>query len=250
MSLQTISSKLKRFGLSGNQLKIIAAIAMVCDHIGFYLVPPSLPVHTALRIIGRIAFPVFAYFIAEGCVHSKNKFRYLAMMAFCAVIAEIVFGIANASGMMYVDYSSIFMTFTFGIIAAFLYDFYRKNAEEGHYTEAAIYLAGLAVYMLAIAYIDFYVRSYEYGIGGVLIILLSYFISNRYLKLAGYATGCLAVVVNGVMKGLQSYMLLSVPVMLLYNGKRGKWRMKYFFYIFYPGHIVVILLIGLITGLI
>ena len=57
--------------LSGNQLKIIAAISMTVDHLGFILFPSLI----ILRIIGRIAFPIFAYMIAEGCRYTKNEKR-------------------------------------------------------------------------------------------------------------------------------------------------------------------------------
>ena len=59
-------------GLSGNQLKIIALIAMTIDHIGLQFLPHV----TILRIIGRLAFPIFAYMIAEGCLHTRNRRRY------------------------------------------------------------------------------------------------------------------------------------------------------------------------------
>ena len=56
-------------GLSNDRLKIIAAAAMLIDHIGAYLLPQV----RILRIIGRIAFPIFAFMIAEGCRYTKNK---------------------------------------------------------------------------------------------------------------------------------------------------------------------------------
>lgn len=217
---------------------------MVVDHVGFYLFPGV----TALRVIGRISFPVFAFFIAEGCAHTRNKLRYLAMMFGCAVIAEIVFSIA--SNYVYgIDFSSIFTTFTIGIIAAYLYSLYRESVMDGDNLNSGLYLFALTVFMLAAAYIHFFVRSYEYGIGGVLIILLVYAFNNKFAKLAAAAVGIFAVALTSGWFAVQIYGLLAVPVLALYNGKRGKMRMKYFFYIFYPAHIVVILLVGLITGL-
>ena len=60
------------YSLSGNALKIIAAITMLIDHIGVILLPQI----TLFRVIGRISFPIFAFMIAEGCAHTKNKLRY------------------------------------------------------------------------------------------------------------------------------------------------------------------------------
>ena len=62
----------KKFGLTNNQLKIIAMISMLIDHIGVAMFPNVM----ILRIIGRLAFPIFAYMIAEGCFYTKNKARY------------------------------------------------------------------------------------------------------------------------------------------------------------------------------
>ena len=59
--------------MTGNQLKIIALIAMTCDHVGKILLSQI----GILQIVGRLAFPIFAYMIAEGCVHTKSKKRYL-----------------------------------------------------------------------------------------------------------------------------------------------------------------------------
>ena len=60
----------KKFsGLTGNQLKLIALFAMTCDHVGLQLLPNVL----ILRILGRLALPIFAYMIAEGCRYTRNR---------------------------------------------------------------------------------------------------------------------------------------------------------------------------------
>ncbi|MBO7736222.1 MAG: hypothetical protein J6S22_00120, partial [Clostridia bacterium] len=63
--------------LSGNSIKILAAIAMVVDHVGLLF----FPFNPIFRMIGRLAFPLFAYMIAEGCKYTKNKWKYLLLMA-------------------------------------------------------------------------------------------------------------------------------------------------------------------------
>ncbi len=70
--------------MTGNQLKIIALIAMTCDHVGKILLPQI----GILQIVGRLAFPIFAYMIAEGCVHTKSKKRYLLTMMGLAAICD------------------------------------------------------------------------------------------------------------------------------------------------------------------
>ena len=79
--------------LSGSSLKIIAVISMLIDHIGYILLPEV----AFLRYIGRLAFPIFAYMIAEGCRYTKNRAKYLGMIAGMAVIFQAVYFVAMQS---------------------------------------------------------------------------------------------------------------------------------------------------------
>jgi len=77
----------EKFGLSGNALKLIAIVIMTIDHIGMQLFPNIL----MLRIIGRLAFPIFAYMIAEGCTYTKDRRKYLITIAVFAAVCQIVY---------------------------------------------------------------------------------------------------------------------------------------------------------------
>ena len=109
-------------GLNGNQLKILALIAMTIDHIGCYLYPT----HEWMRIVGRLAFPIFAYMIAEGARYTKNRKKYLGMMFGLGVICQIVYYFAMGS-----LFQCILITFTFSIVLIYALDYaiQRKNAE-------------------------------------------------------------------------------------------------------------------------
>ena len=76
-----------RTGLSGNQLKVIAMIAMTCDHVGLQLLPQL----GFLRIIGRLAFPIYAYMIAEGCRYTHDRGRYFFRLASLALVCQGVY---------------------------------------------------------------------------------------------------------------------------------------------------------------
>ena len=67
---------LKKFGITNNQLKIIAMVSMLFDHVGKEL----LPQYPILQIIDRLAFPIFAYMIAEGCFYTKNIIKYFTII--------------------------------------------------------------------------------------------------------------------------------------------------------------------------
>jgi len=64
---------MRKIGLTNNQLKVIAMVTMTVDHVGFLLFPRLL----LLRCIGRLAFPIYAYMVAEGCSHTKSLPKYL-----------------------------------------------------------------------------------------------------------------------------------------------------------------------------
>ena len=93
----------KQTGLSGNQLKIIALIAMTCDHVGMQL----LPQFGFLRIIGRLAMPIFAYMIAEGCRYTRSCRKYLCRMLLLALACQVVYFVALGS-----LYQCILVTFS------------------------------------------------------------------------------------------------------------------------------------------
>lgn len=77
----------ERTGLTGNQLKLIAMAAMTLDHIGVYLLPQAL----ILRIIGRLALPIYAYMIAEGCRYTRSRKQYLLRIAGLAAVCQAVY---------------------------------------------------------------------------------------------------------------------------------------------------------------
>ena len=87
MATPTLSQKENSFGLSSNVLKILGAIFMLLDHVGYVL----LPYNSFLRAIGRLAFPIFAYMIAEGCRYTKNKLKYFLTVFILGALCQIVY---------------------------------------------------------------------------------------------------------------------------------------------------------------
>ena len=83
-------TKKRKFGLTNNQLKIIAMVSMLLDHVGLLFFPEE-PI---FRILGRIAFPIFAYMIAEGCRYTKNRAKYLGMIAGMGIVFQLVYLVA------------------------------------------------------------------------------------------------------------------------------------------------------------
>ena len=93
-------------GLTGNQLKILAMIAMTCDHVGLQL----LPQYPILRLIGRLALPIYGYMVAEGCRQTRDRKNYLLRMAAMALLCQVVYFFAMGS-----LYQCILVTFSLSI---------------------------------------------------------------------------------------------------------------------------------------
>ena len=103
---------------SGNTLKIIGCIFMLIDHIGLFLLPNV----AILRYIGRIAYPIFAFMLAEGCTFTKNRLKHFLLIFGMAIIIQVVYFLAIK------DYSfSIFLVFSISIILIYLYDYIINN---------------------------------------------------------------------------------------------------------------------------
>lgn len=217
-------------GLSNNQLKGIALVSMTLDHIGAYLLPQVV----WLRIVGRLAFPIFAYMIAEGCSHTRNMGKYFATMGLFALVCQIVDFLATGS-----LYQSILVTFSLSIGLIWLLQQVRA---KGRLLWSALALIGIVgVYFLCqilpglLPGTDF---SVDYGFIGVLVPLVVYLGKDKNQRLL-YLLLALTMLSTGLVK-LQWYCLLAVPLLWLYNGQRGKWNLKWLFYIYYPAHLVAI----------
>ena len=219
-----------RFGLTGNQLKLIALVTMTIDHVGMMLFPRV----RFLRAIGRIAFPIFAYMIAEGCQHTRNRKKYLLSMVSFAALCQVVYFFAMGSLSM-----SIFVTFSLSIGMICLTDYAHSGGRFGKALLAVAYFGLFFVCYMAHDVLfpksDF---SIMYGFFGVLLPVFAHLGARKQKQLQYFTAGL--VLMNLTWGGIQWYSMAAIPLIALYNGKRGKYRMKYLFYVYYPLHLVVI----------
>ncbi|MBQ6936632.1 MAG: hypothetical protein IJN49_08805 [Clostridia bacterium] len=227
----------KKFGLTNNQLKIIAMVSMLFDHVGKEL----LPQYTVLQIIGRLAFPIFAYMIAEGCFYTKNKIKYFLTIFILGTGCQIVYTVAEHS-----FYQNVLITFSLSIALIFSLENFRIKREK--ISGIILFFIVLIVSILTIVLplsLEEYGFQIDYGIYGVLLPVAVFYGKEKRQKLF-YSTGVLALLAHSFGGGIQWFSLISVPVLALYNQKRGKYNIKPLFYIFYPAHLIVIYLISLV----
>lgn len=217
-------------GLTGNQLKLIALLAMTVDHVGMELFPQ----HPILRIIGRLAYPIFAYMIAEGCRYTRSMPRYLGAVALSAAVCQVVYLVAMGS-----VYQCILVTFSLSIGLIWLIKYAQEKKTASAWLLTGAGFAGVVficeVLPRLLSSTDFRV---DYGIVGVLVPVLIYLGKDKQgaLQMATLGLACLAAVYGFA----QWFALLALPLLVLYNGQRGKARLKSFFYLYFPAHLLVL----------
>lgn len=222
--------------LTGNQLKLFALFAMTLDHVGKQL----LPQYEILQIIGRLALPIFAYMIAEGCRYTKNRRKYLLTLTLVALLCQLVYFLAMGS-----LYQCILVTFSLSVGMIYTIDYARKKKSFLSYCIAMIVF--VAVYFVSIPLpklLDKTDFAIDYGIFGILFSVSVYYAKTKYQKLFMTTISLLALCLTS--GGLQWYSLFAIIPLTLYNGKRGTTKLKHLFYIYYPLHLAGIYFISLI----
>lgn len=222
--------------LTGNQLKAIALIAMTCDHVGLQIFPQA----EILRIIGRLALPIYAYMIAEGCRYTRDRRKYLLRLIALALVCQAVYFIAMGS-----LYQCIMVTFSLSVGLIYLFDRVVKRENLAWLLVAALG-AGTVFFLCEILpgllqNTDFEI---DYGFFGVLLPVLVYFGGNQERKLMALGSGLILLALD--LGGIQWWSLAALPLLALYSGRRGKWRIGTFFYLYYPLHLAVIYAISLL----
>lgn len=229
--------------LSGNALKLIAAVAMVIDHVGLIFFPR----YIIFRIIGRLAFPIFAFMIAEGCRHTRSKLRYFLTMATVATVCQLVYFIALGD-----DQMSVFVTFAVAILLVYALQYCKKILFSRSFGITSKALAVISfILLLFITYVLNRIFDLDYGFSGCIMPAFAAlfhsdgespeFIKRLDVNAIHVLTTAIAMVyMASVNRRIQYYSLFTVPLLLLYSGKRGKLKLKYFFYLFYPLHLVLL----------
>ena len=236
------------FGLSSNILKIIAAVSMLIDHIGVILFPSV----RILRIIGRIAFPIFAFMIAEGCFYTRQRLRYFLSVFTLGAACQAVLYLYSKS-----TYMGILITFSVSILLIYALDAF-KYAVCDRERAPLKRLALMTLFPASVALTFFLCRSVtvDYGFFGCMAPVFASLpkevrkasecpwraIDRRHFQIISLGIGLFLLALT--MRANQLYSLLAIPLLLLYSGKRGKLKMKYFFYIFYPLHLLAIEIIA------
>ncbi len=217
--------------LDGTTLKLIAMISMVLDHVGDMFFPGVM----WLRMIGRLAMPIFCFCIAEGFAHTRDKKKYLFRMGVFALVSEIPFDLAF-DGKLGFAHQNIMLTFFLSILALMLFDRIRggEGAKAGQFPVGKTVLGVLAV--AAVAVVSLLLRA-DYTVFAVMAVFLFYALRRKHPLIRSGAGVAFLALTRTI--GYYCATGFSFIPLALYNGKKGK-GLKWLFYVFYPGHLLLL----------
>ncbi len=233
--------------LSANAIKFLAAAFMVFDHVGAIFFPDTL----WLRAVGRLSMPLFAFMISEGCRYTKNKAKHFALLFGLALVCQIVYYFFDNGSL----YMSILVTFSLSTLCIYALQFFKKRLFDDSKTSEKVLAGALLLLAVVGTFALNQVLTIDYGfIGCMLPVFASLFdfrginapkslqqLDSLPIRLACFGVGCIIACIYYIsINPVCFYMLLALPILLAYNGEKGKWKTKYFFYVFYPLHLVLL----------
>lgn len=208
-------------------LKMIGAASMLLDHIGYMFVPG----YSFYRVIGRLAFPIFAFLIVEGALHTRDFKKYAGRIALFALLSEIPYDLVMSGKLFDWQASNILVTFLIGLlcIKAMQGLLVRFNFSlTGYAMGTAVFLCGAGAAWLLRA---------EYSV--MLIYVFYVFRDQKVTK------SLLALLVFAAMPFQYFPAAASLGLLWFYNDEGGdypRW-LHWGFYIFYPMHLIVLYMI-------
>lgn len=251
----------KRKGICGSTLKLIAIVTMLIDHTGAVVLGRMLVqngllstdnmvewmgqnislymVYFVMRMIGRIAFPIFIFLMIEGLSHTRNKWKYLGRMWAFAIISEIPFNLALTGQVIEWSYQNVFFTLAIGMMCMMVCEKVegRKWSPRPGVNRFLIIVLSAAAF--GVAAFAASMMNTDYGAIGIACIMVMYW--ARKSRLSEVIAGCIVFLWEGTAP------LAFLPI-YFYNGERGL-KLKYIFYCFYPLHMLILYFISCLLGL-
>lgn len=249
-------------GISGCALKIVAVISMLIDHTGECVLgryinagmkaagvgtgedmealtlwkesnAALLIIYNIMRAIGRLAFPIYCFLLIEGFYKTRDVKKYALRLLIFAFISEIPFDLAFKSEVLEFTYQNVFFTLFFGLLAIAALDYIKNRITNKYLLKAAC--LGACVILMGVAQ---FLRT-DYGAIGVAMIVILYIFYKRRVD---------RVVAGSIAFLWEFPASLAFIFIWFYNGRRGK-QIKYFFYAFYPVHLLVLYFVSYMLGM-
>lgn len=218
---------------SGSALKVLAVVCMLIDHTGAAIVgrmPPlvlltvlnkSITLYTLMRLVGRLAFPLFAFLLVEGFLHTRDRRRYALRLGAFALLSEVLFDLALHGKLFDISHQNVFITLCLGVLGLCALERFRGKGWQQLLSLLGLYGAALLLHC-------------DYGVKGFGFVLLLYLMRERPILRA--------VLGAGYLSSTWQAGLAFLPI-AFYNGERGfirrRW-LQYTFYLLYPAHLLAL----------
>lgn len=245
--------------MTWSQIKWIAIISMTIDHMATILIYHDIALFDGVTLsmvmhfIGRMAFPIFAYGIAQGCVYTSNRKKYLGRLLVFAFISEIPYRLAFNYGVFFIGAYNVFFTLFAGAISCAILHVCRSKR-----------LTGLSIIPIGLIVLIAEIMGTEYGAVGIIGIVFTYILLQNK-KMALFALAFIMIFFYTIKDGFSGFSypqfnwllpessvvpyirnavgaVIGVLLLLFYNGDKGTSRSKWFFYGYYPIHLLVLYL--------
>lgn len=227
--------------LSGAQLKYIAFLSMLIDHTNKALIYPILNegilqhISNLFDIIGRIAFPLFAFFVVEGFFKTRNRKKYLTNLFVFAVISEVPFDMFLTSTFFNTRANNVLFTLALSLITIWIIDILKNKLENK--PPILWYLVSVVVIIISCFISMQFGLDYEHH--SIIIVYLFYIFYNK--PVVGCALAYLSIIT-------EVWSILGFGLVLTYNGERGK-QNKIINYWFYPVHLLILGILRMYFGI-
>lgn len=217
--------------LDGASLKYIAFLSMLIDHTNNALITPYLEgkgpllaLSNFLSILGRIAFPIFIFFIVEGYFKTRSKAKYLLNLLIFGVISEVPFDLFTSKVLFDPNWNNMMFTLALCLITIWIIDSLKTKIKQ----RPIWYLTSIIIVTI-FSFIAMFL-SLDYDYHAIILAYIFYIFYDYPILSAGLAY-------LSIIKEL--YSILGFALTICYNGKRGK-QNKWINYLFYPVHILIL----------
>ena len=233
--------------LNSNALKVIAMILMLLDHMWGTIIPGN----QWMTLVGRMAFPIFAFLIVEGYIHTSDYKKYIKRLLIFGLLSEIPFNLIYTGSIIFPFHQNVLFTLVLGLLIINVIDKIKNNKEIKLRVKSILKIL-LFLLITIIGFVD-------YGITGVLTIVIFYLFREFKFAWLGQLISLIllyivffkgqSIIINifnyEYFLPIQGMGVLSLILIWLYNGKKGNNSklLKYIFYSFYPVHMLMLYLI-------
>ena len=240
-----ISKSLSQIHLSGDTIKLIAVISMIIDHSGYCLLRYYMNLHymdilpqtytrlnnvyEVMRGIGRLAFPIFCFFLVEGFLRTRNIKKHILRLLVFTIVSEVPFDLAHFRVPLEWSHQNVMFELLLGFLMLILIQYIENIIGLSNNVKWLCIICSVA----AFSEIACYCKA-DYNIKGIILIAVLYLLKS---------SGALSLIAGAATISVEKYAPISFILLYFYDAERRP-KLKYFFYLFYPIHLFVIYLLG------